>query len=754
MRKDNGEFRARLMATFQEEAREHLEALTAGLLELEKAPPDQTIPVTERIFREVHSLKGACRSVGLLEAETLCQSLETIFAALKRFEYPASPPLLDLLHKGADALARFLLCEGPEAALEKPVLAELADQMRLAAKDLGQPHALSSSDLSDQPAPVRPPSIDTRSLDTLRVPVSKLDGLLRTAEEQLSIKTTTQVVARELRRTGRLAETWQREWGKVSADVRALESTNGRPAESSAGQAAGARISEFLSWNREFVAGLARNLKLLTRTAEHAAHSASALVDSLSADIKDLLMLPFSLLLQGLPKMVRDLARDQRKEVDLVLQCEEVEVDRRILEEMRDPLMHILRNAVDHGIERPEIREKKQKSRCGCITMNLTRREEGKVEITISDDGAGVDVDGLKAAALRAGVAPDNGEVWATARCLDLIFLSGVSCAPMITDISGRGLGLAIAREKVQKLGGTLRVESRPGVGTTFHILLPVRLATLRGLLVRIAGRGFVVPLSAVNRVGRVKRAEIRTVENRETILLDGQVIPLVSLSSVLGLSSPRAAVPGEPGDPIPFLVIGSRPGRIGFSVDQVIGEQELLAKGFPRPLVRLRHISGACVQTDGEVVPILDSDDLLTSALRHSAQAAAAPAEEPGTQARKSILVVEDSITARTLLKTILETAGYRVDAAVDGMDALAKLRAGEFDLIVSDVDMPRMNGLDLTARIRGEDRLKALPVVLVTALETREDRERGIEVGADAYIVKSSFDQSDLLEVIARLV
>jgi len=334
---------------------------------------------------------------------------------------------------------------------------------------------------------------------------------------------------------------------------------------------------------------------------------------------------------------------------------------------------------------------------------------------------------------------------------LPLIFQSGVSTSPIITDISGRGLGLAIVKEKVEKLNGALSVVTEPGRGTSFRIILPLTLARFHGVTVRVGEQLFVLPTSNVERVVRVKREEVKTVGNRETISLGGQAVALARLDDVLGVAPETGAEPQS--DIFPAIVLTSANQRIAFVVDEILHEQEVLVKTLGTQLVRVRNIAGATVLAGGKVAPILNVPDLLHVAVQSGGAPTRAPAEMPAVEAKqKSILVAEDSITSRTLLKNILEGAGYRVETSVDGVDAFTKLRSGDFDLVVSDVDMPRMNGFGLTAKIRGDKRYAEMPVILVTALDSRSDREHGIDVGASAYIVKSSFDQSNLLEVIRR--
>lgn len=300
-------------------------------------------------------------------------------------------------------------------------------------------------------------------------------------------------------------------------------------------------------------------------------------------------------------------------------------------------------------------------------------------------------------------------------------------------------------------------VESRRHAGTTIRITLPVTLATFRGILIEVADRIFVVPTAQVERVARVKREDVQTVEGRETIRLNGRAVALVHLADALEFPRPSRSGSGEPPATVLVVILGVGEQRVAFTVDAVLDEQEVLVKRLGKPLSRVRNIAGAIVLGSGRVAPILNVPDLLKSARKigsAAAHAVAEPGAKPPEAQPKAVLVVEDSITSRMLLKGILEAAGYRVRTAVDGVDAFTALRAEHFDLVVSDIEMPRMNGFELTAKIRADKRLAELPVVLVTALETREDRERGIDVGASAYLVKSSFDQSNLLETVRRLL
>ena len=751
----------RLRATFKVEAQEHIQAIASGLVELEKAStPETQAGILETIFRSAHSLKGAARTVNETDIAALCQPLESVFAALKRSEIAPTPELFDLLHQVVDALGRLLQFLDPHTpSAPRPPIDGLVHSLQSALKQQPSPKPRQPAEKpAEVPAASTVEVVAHDMADTVRVATARLDAVLLQSEELLSAKLAGAQYAARLRQLQTHSSEWKKKWTKLRSDVRALRHSLEGKRNGNGGAAAGpqlARVAEFLDWNQGFVESLETELMNLSATADHDQRSVGAMVDNLLDEMKKVVVQPFSTLLDVFPRFVRELSREQGKEVELVMHGGEIEIDRRILERMKDPLIHLVRNCLDHGIEAPVERAKKGKPPRATITIGISHRDGSNVEMLVSDDGAGIDAGKVKAAALKAGLlTPEKAEALGDREALLLACQTGISTSPIITDISGRGLGLAIVKENTEKLNGTLAIETEPGKGTTFRIALPLTLARFRGIVVRVEEHLFVLPTSSVERVARVAKEEVRTVGNRETIAFNGEAVSLARLGSVLALPR-KAAAEAQPGaQPAVVLVSGNQ--RIAFAVDEILNEQEVLVKTLPQQLGHVRNIAGATILGTGRVVPILNVPDLMKSAVEASetGAGASAAAEQAAGAGKKSVLVAEDSITSRTLLKNILETAGYAVETAVDGIDAFTKLRSGEFDVVVSDVDMPRMNGFGLTAKIRADKKFSALPVVLVTALESREDREHGIDVGASAYIVKSSFDQSNLLEVIRRLI
>jgi two-component system chemotaxis sensor kinase CheA len=762
----------KLLATFKVEAEEHVAAISSGLVELERVSlPAQQMEVVERVFREAHSLKGAARAVNLVKIEGACQSLEGLFAKLKAQEIELSPEIFDQLHRMADTLGASLSDESPQFARVEPLLdrTQAPPQPNTIAPHAGTPALRSPEGSGSRPATIFQPENTPEqgrfaeqkqsSSETLRVSASKLDALLRQAEELIPAKATVGQRVIELSEISQALISWEREWRKIRPLTHALPSlVKGEPRPDGRNHTANGhasaqlrltKISAFLSRNENTLHSVKQKLAALGKRLEYDRRAFERRVDDLVEDMKRVSMLPFSILLESFPKLVRDLSRDCGKDVELTIVGGEIEIDRRILEEMKDPLIHLVRNCVDHGIEMPERRENSGKPQRATIALAITPKSADKIEIVISDDGAGIDIQKVRVAALKLGLASrEDAAKMDEQQIASLIFKSGVSTSPMITEISGRGLGLAIVREKAEKVGGTVSVETRAGTGTTFRLTLPHTLARFRGILVRVGGSLFVVPTRHVQRVLRVSQEEIKSAENRETIEVNGRATSAVRLSAVLQITQRNADA--DPKGKLPVLVLAWAGEQIGFLVDEILDEQEVLVKSLGKQLPHVRNVAGATVLGTGKVLPVLSVADLMQSAVKMTPASAALEAEETS----KSILVAEDSITSRTLLKNILEFAGYRVKTAVDGAEALTVLAAEAFDLVVSDVEMPRMSGFDLTSRIRSDKRLAQLPVVLVTALDSRQDRERGVDVGANAYIVKSSFDQGNLLEVVRRLI
>lgn len=781
MNQKEEEFLKRLQAIFKVEAEEHISVLSSGLIELEKdSKSEKSDILIESVFREAHSLKGAARSVNRTDIESICQVLESIFSLLKNGKLSISSSHFDLIHQALDGISAMISETNSEASTdhrkiinqleiilipsqsdnaikktpntEPPVLEKKRIVIRNTEPGKAETNIQKEKNLSKM---VHEPVDEvqeksehntqkTTQQDTLRIQAQKLDTLFLQSEQLIQTKITHAQRNMELQEIYEFVKSWKaafRNW------------------DASFASGSGMERQKMMDYNRENVNQLEAKLANISFFRDADQRMLGRLVDEHVDSMKNLLMLPISTIVEGFHKIVRDLARDQGKDVELNITGKEIEVDKRILEELKDPLIHMIRNCVDHGIKTPEARSKINKPEKAIIYLDFKSLDGRKIEISISDDGAGINIEKVIDQAIKMGlIAKGDESKMSDHEITHLIFKSGFSTSAMITDLSGRGLGLAIVKEKVEKLGGSINVETKAGIGTTFKLILPQNLSTYRGVLVRIGDFLGFLPTRSVGRTIRVHPKEIKTVENKETIILNDQIISLTKLSSVLGIVSRNQNSLKNNGNsnvenylPVVILTMGNK--QIGFVVDEILEEQEILVKELGKQLKNVRNISGASVLGTGKVVPVLNASDLMKYAFKERATVINSEVEQEPQTAYK-ILVTDDSITSRTLIKDILENAGYVVETAYDGMDGFTKAVIGDFDLIVSDVDMPRMNGFEFTTKVRNDKKISELPVVLVTALESREDREHGINVGANAYIIKSSFDQSNLLEVVQKLL
>lgn len=776
MAQDDREFHKRLLKAFHAEAGERLAQYEKAVLGLEAlagrsddAVEEQRRKVVERLYREVHSLKGAARTVNLSDIERLAQGLESLLHKVRHDpSYQLPRAVFDLFHDvGAvigvllaiargQAVARpdirpMLMrlekaCQGEtlepaESAEPEPALGEgwnqTSSESPVTASTTSEeaffpPTAETESPLAAPEPAATPECLPDRTMsDTVRIRVESLDWLMLQVEELLWLK-----FAWRGQRDG--LRNLQDDMDRLRAELPTTEYGLWTDPE---------------QW-REHLVSCSEQLDAMATSASGLVESATAMgrelekeLDDLHQQMKDILLLPFSWLLDPMPMMARDLARNQGKRVRVDFSGQEAAIDRRLLEALRDPMIHLLRNAVDHGLESPEERRAANKPEEGRISIRVFQRERNSIQVLIQDDGRGVDRQAVVDAAIKRGMIDVfQASAMSDEEVHQLIFRSGVSTSPLVTELSGRGLGMAIVREKVERVGGDARVESVAGKGATFILNLPVTMTSFRGLAVRAGGRSFVMPVAAVVRVFSLRPEELNQTGGRPTVEIDGREVPVVRLEALLEMEG-EAWSEGRR----PTLLLNKGGEFLAVAVEALLQEAEMTLKPLGPQLARVRNVAGATVLEGGRLIPVLNTPDLYKSA---RGETRPVTLREPDRTEGKVVLVAEDSITSRTLLKNILETSGYSVRTTVDGHDALSLLRDEHVDAVVSDIEMPRLDGFGLTEAIRSDPNLADLPVILVTTLEAREHRERGVRVGANAYIVKSSFDQSNLLEVLESLL
>ncbi len=763
-----------LLDLFRVELENHTRVLEKGLVSAEGNQAPERI---EPLMRAAHSIKGAARIVGLSQAVSLAHAMEDLLAAVQKGKLVLTGDHVDLLLAGNDlyaAMSRLGAAAVPDWIAEKEAeLDRTAQEIRAALA--GQPAPppepspvagppASRKPPGDSAAPAVPapqpampapaveqavmpphdeeapkPAVPERAEGGLvRVMTAHLDRLMGLAGECLvqaqSIKTFYPALLKIKKGFPSL----------TSALEGLLESLDKSTDPETCRQ-----LREVLSQVERIHALTADrtiDFELSSRKLEHLAHR---LYDEVVASR----MQPFSDGMHGFSRLVRDMAKELGKKIRFEVLGESTPVDRDILEKLEAPLTHLIRNALDHGLETPAEREQAGKPAEGKLIVEA-RHVAGMLNIIVADDGRGISLERLRAKIVEKGlVHPDMAAGLTKGELLEFLFLPGFSTAGKVTEISGRGVGLDIVFTMAQEVGGSVRVESTEGAGTRFLLLLPLTLSVLRTLLIEVDAEVYAMPLTRIDRILRVPVAELRVVEDRQFTTLDGENIGIVEARQLFGLPHPPSGA-----DPCQLLIFSDRMHRFGLVVDRFLGQRDLVVRPLDPRLGKLANISAGAILEDGSPILILDVDDLVRSIdhlLTHGRLrkvGGAAAGERPA--GRRRILVVDDSLTVREVERKLLETEGYEVIVAVDGMDGWNSLQAGAFDMVVSDVDMPRMNGIELVRRIKTDPLLKALPVMIVSYKDREEDRLRGLEAGADYYLTKGSFHDATLLKAVRDLI
>jgi two-component system, chemotaxis family, sensor kinase CheA len=714
---------------FVDEARDRLKALTAAVLRLEEVPGAQEAMAD--VLRQGHNLKGSARMLGLLDIAQIVHHLEEVFVAAqpdaRRLDARAFDVVfstIDALSVRVEQLARGLGDPPPDVSALCRMLAGLA-AAPVPALDLATTPEPADSAASGAAAPV------ASVRQSLRVPVEKLDGLTHLAAE---------LVIQSLKASQRHVE------------LRRLDTALGRLRDRArearlAPAAAGSTGPEFGEY-AEALEQLSRRLRQFCGEFSDDRVRLNLITEEFRQTVISLTMLPLLTVFDAFPRAARDLARQCDKEVEVTITGRETELDKKIIEQISDPLIHLVRNAIDHGIERPAERLRKVKPAAGQLLISA-EQQGNRILISVRDDGRGIDPEELRAAAIRRALAPAADlERWSVPELLELVFQPGFSTRASTTDVSGRGVGMDVVKNVVVRLGGAVRIQSEPDRGTTVILDLPLSLALLRVVLVETGDELFALPTASVRRLLHVRPDDITALQGGHVIDLAGETIPLTSLGVLLN-GSASAVAPRQP-----VLVARAGEASFGLLVDAVHEEQELVFEELRHPLREHRTFAGAAILGNGDIVPILDVHALFELASRQPSIQAGPPAERHAAARVGRVLVVEDSLVAGELQKSILVAAGYEVEIAHDGAEGYEMILQKPWDLVVADVDMPRMDGLQLTARLRADERFHNLPVVIVTARDSIEDRRRGFDVGADAYVLKREFDQSHLLDTVKRLI
>jgi two-component system, chemotaxis family, sensor histidine kinase and response regulator WspE len=739
-----------LLELFREEAQTQARTLSAGLIALEAAPTDAA--TLESCMRATHSLKGAARIVGLPEAVEVASAMEDCFVAAQRGVVRIDAARIDALLAGID----MLLAAGDEHAppIGRDAISAFVARLGGATRDAQPADAAVSTTVPEPPAIAPPAAHDPDAWPArerraerrmehgdsprmMRVHAATLDRLVGFAGESL-------VESRRVRPFADALLRLRRAQGDV---LGALGQFQDRHAD-----ALGAEARAALAGIRESLGVLTRQLAEGFDDLDRLERRGSFLAQRLYDEALQCRMRPFGEVAHAYPRIVRDLARSLGKRVQFAIEGEATQVDRDILEMLNAPLGHLLRNAIDHGIEDPVTRLANGKPEEARLTLEA-RHSAGKLLICVADDGPGVDLEALRAAIAARGLAPREAvESMSDGELLDFLLLPGFSLREAVTDVSGRGVGLDAVQNFAKAVRGTVRIESAAGRGTRFVLQLPLALSVVRSLIVDVAGEAYAFPLARVRRAVRVSASSIEMIEGQQHIAYDGRPVGLVTARQLLGAGATDAA----DGD-VSVVLVGDEAGLYAVAVDRFIGEHTLAVQPLDNRLGKIGNVSAAALLDDGEVVLLLDVEDIVASVGRLVSDGRLAGVTRGmagAARQAKRVLVVEDSLTVRELERKLLEKRGYAVTVAVDGMDGWNALRSGHYDLVITDVDMPRMDGIELATKIKGDALLKHVPVMIVSYKDREDDRRRGLDAGADYYLAKGSFHDKALLDAVSDLI
>lgn len=719
MTADRASLRLRLRALFLDELDQHVGVLNDGFLRLERGDGrDVDTELVNELFRSAHSLKGAASAVGVPPVEAVCHRLEEVLGTVRDGIVPLSALDFEPLFGAVDiiAAAGSNLREGGDAT-GLPVAEILRGLAAAVPSEVdGPPPSPAAREPATGAALVAEPGVAPVAEPTV-TPVAEAAVTPAARAEERRVRVAASRLDTLLNQAGELLLASRR----VHDLAQGISSAREAMTDHAGGQAL-SRLDDLLN---------------AAKAADHlVAGAARSLVD----EVRLARMLPFVTACEGLERVARVVARAAGKDALVEIEGGEVELDRPIVDALREPLLHLVRNAVDHGLESPDRRSERGKPPMGRVVVGA-RVEGSTVAVTVTDDGDGMDLAALRRAAEQRGVASlgDDGS-----SALDLALLPGLSTAPVVTEVSGRGVGLDAVRARVEALGGAVRLFSQPGSGTSIVLDLPLTVSAIRVLFFTAGGEQFGFPSTAVTRVLRVRRADLRDVDGRDVLLVDGRAVPVLRLSESLGLGASPSS-----GGRFDAVVVSTGKADVLVAVDELIGEEEVVMKPVGERLAAVAGILGATVLPTGRVALVLNPATSLRLGIVSSR-----PIEEVPTERRPTrVLLAEDSLTTRALERSILEAAGYEVVVAVDGLEAWQLLQEHGADVVVSDVDMPRMDGLALCAAVRASSRFRDLPFVLVTSLATEQDRRRGVEAGANAYIVKADFEQGSLLDAVEQL-
>lgn len=723
--------RTKFLARFVDEAREHVNKLNEGILSLEKNPSD---PETlNAVFRSAHTVKGSSKIMKLSHITEMAHRLEDVLDSLRGGKIELSKGLSDILFSAVDAISEMIettakgqeTTDSHDSVLEALDGASKGEKTEAPAKETKTPP--SSDGLKEHPKTDAERLAKQKTAESIRIRSEKLDDLIRLSGEVISNQSRLKHRLIDINELLRLA--------KKTADIASLFGEGGAPL----------RAEELREAARSVLAGL----KLVSSGVTEDANLNDILSGELQMNALSMRMLPLSTIFDGFQRSVRDISKSMGKNIELVIEGGETEIDKKMIEMLGDPLSHMIRNAVDHGIEGPEERLRAGKPETGTIRL-FACYEGGNVHIELTDDGGGIPIEKIKEKAVKKKIYEKSSiEGLPEAEIINLIFHPGFSTSEIITDVSGRGVGMDVVKKNiVEEIKGSIHVSTKRGRGTTFHIRLPLTLAITNVLIITVSGFAFAIPSGSVSEIIRARASDLIDVVDRKAIRLREQIIPVVGIGEILGL--PEKDATGRRN--ILILIVSTGSGHFGLIVDFLIDAENMVIKPMPPLLKNFKWVSGVIVGGRNKIINVLHIPKIIEVA-KELKGSKAGKADKKAEKRRLNILVVDDSINTREIEKSILEAYGYNVTLAADGVEAFDKAMEFKYDIVITDIEMPRMDGFTLTERLRKEEGYRETPIILLTSRDKEEDKKRGIEAGADAYIMKGSFDQSQLIETIQNL-
>jgi two-component system, chemotaxis family, sensor kinase CheA len=727
----------KLAAIFQGEHAEHLEHIRSILALLENVEETKGRTEVDEAFRRAHSLKGAARAVDLDSVEGLASGLETLFSRVREGTLPLDRQtvrvILRALDASEDCVGAFRENRVPNAPVS--ALRAIDDLLGIGGDPI--PLAITPSPEALIPSRDREGAVAV-PIEMVRVPAENLDRLVRS---------TSQILTESLRQAsiGEGLDDLDSRIAEMAVECDRFQRASGAQSRRLAAQPEYSSVIRHI----EFAAQNVRSLSARSRAAcllqKRSAWNTERLAAQLQRDLWSARMAPAEDLFEGFRKMVRDLAGQESKELDFRQTGSGVRADRIVLQALKDPVMHLLRNAISHGIESPADRVRAGKPAVASLILRLDS-QRGRLIVEVEDDGRGIDLKKVDQVLSLTEPGPHSAERLARA-----IFQPGFSTSSTVNRLSGRGMGLSVVYETVHRLQGDVIVRPKDEPGASFILSVPLSVSTSHLLLVSSAGHTFGVPSHGIERLYRVPVDLVRTLEGKPVVTLQGKAVPLYGLAHLLRIENASAA---PPGNVLQVMVLKSGAGRFAVWVDEFLAERDAMIKELGMPIPATGNISGGALLRDGTVFVVLNPAGLAASCTPSAAAALPRAAQSEGKTIAPGILVVDDSITSRSLEKSILEAHGYRVRVAVDGLEALELLRAEKADLIVTDIQMPRLDGFGLLEALKADSGLNRIPVIVVSSLEGTADRERGLLLGADAYVVKRTFDQTELLYTIRQII